>query len=188
MKFALDFLTRTLHLPSPPFTRGSNILIMPFPPSRNRYIISRLLPASLFSFSRERKLDLSENIPTLTQPLLTFSSLSLSSGISSFFLESYPNLRLARENYFCGSKKEIWWKKETVSRERLKRGRSRRGRIPAGKKNRRGECEASFRPNLQRSYLNYSEKLISFFLPLRENPLNVFPRLTWTSRSRRISE
>lgn len=33
--------------------------------------------------------------------------------------------------------------------------------------------EASFRPNLQRSYLNYSEKLISFFLPLRENPLNV---------------
>lgn len=33
--------------------------------------------------------------------------------------------------------------------------------------------EASFRPNLQRSYLNYSEKLISFFLPLRGNPLNV---------------
>lgn len=45
------------------------------------------------------------------------------------------------------------------------------------------------RTDLQRPYLNYSEKLISFFLPSPPaETLWTFPRLTWTSRSRRISE
>jgi len=82
-----------------------------------------------------------------------------------------------------------------ISRESLASIRFDSASLPWRAKRKRGtqlSLGSADRTDLQRPYLNYSEKLISFFLPSPPPPsaetLWTFPRLTWTSRSRRISE